>query len=260
MSDWDAERYQRISDPQFDWGQRVLARLEPVPGERILDLGCGTGRLTRELQRLLGRGTAVGLDRSGAMLAVARASALPPPARPVRYVLGDGTALPFVAAFHAIFSAATMHWILDHARLFGSVHAALAPGGRLVAQCGGRGNLDGLLAHVQPLMGVRPYAAYFEGWRDPWLFAAPGPTAEALERAGFRDVRVWIEAAPTDLRTAAAYAEFVACVCLRHHLDRLPPPLREPFVADVTGRAARATPPFVLDYQRLNIAARRPPA
>ena len=258
MSDWDAERYQRISNPQFDWGQRVLGRLEPVAGERILDLGCGTGRLTRELRRQTGAGAVVGLDRSGAMLAVARASAAAPPARDVQYVLGDGTALPFSAAFDAVFSAATLHWILDHERLFASIHAALVPGGRLVAQCGGRGNLDGLLAHVAPLMSAPPYAASFDGWRDPWHFAAPGPTTEALERAGFGDVHVWIEAAPTDLHTAAAYAEFVACVCLRHHLDRLPLPLREPFVNAVTGRAAREARPFVLDYQRLNIAARRP--
>ncbi len=51
MSDWDASRYHRVSEPQFDWGQRVIARLKPVAGERILDLGCGTARLTQEIQR-----------------------------------------------------------------------------------------------------------------------------------------------------------------------------------------------------------------
>src|SRR5215203_2209566 len=75
MTDWDASRYHRVSEPQFDWGQRVIARLKPVAGERILDLGCGTGRLTQEIQRASPGGPprAVGLDRSGAMLAVARA-------------------------------------------------------------------------------------------------------------------------------------------------------------------------------------------
>ena len=75
-TDWDASRYHRVSEPQFDWGQRVIARLKPVAGERILDLGCGTARLTQAIQRASAGGPAavVGLDRSGSMLAVARAS------------------------------------------------------------------------------------------------------------------------------------------------------------------------------------------
>jgi trans-aconitate 2-methyltransferase len=80
MSEWDASRYHRISGPQFDWGQRVIARLGPAPGERILDLGCGTGRLTQEILAMTPEGRVFGIDRSGAMIAVAR-EAVDPDAR-----------------------------------------------------------------------------------------------------------------------------------------------------------------------------------
>ena len=257
MSDWDAARYHRISAPQFDWGQRVLARLQPAGGERILDLGCGTGRITHEMSASMGHGTVIGADLSGAMLAVARASRGGDPSRHVAYVQASGTALPFREAFDAVFSAATLHWIRDHAAVFASVHGSLRPGGRFVAQCGGAGNLRGLLEQVTPLMEAPAYRSYFDGWRDPWYFADPETTAARLGAAGFTSVEAWLEEAAVDLATADAYAEFVSVVCIRHHLERLPLDLRQPFTSELTGRAARGSPPFVLDYWRLNINARK---
>ena len=78
MAEWDAERYHRVSNPQLEWGRRVLRRLAPQPGERILDIGCGTGRLTAELVSALGEGTVVAVDRSETMLREASAQAANP--------------------------------------------------------------------------------------------------------------------------------------------------------------------------------------
>ena len=260
MTDWDATRYHRVSDPQFDWGQRIIARLQPLAGERILDVGCGTGRLTREIIRAAGgRSTArvIGLDRSGSMLAVARAD----PAVsewPIEYIQGDGAALPFANAFDAIFSAATLHWIHDHPAVFRSVSTALVPNGRFVAQCGGKGNLQHMLEHAGALMASAPYREHFAGWRGPWNFADAETTAARLQAAGLTGIETWLEEAPVDLETAEKYADFVSCVCIRHHLDRLPPNLRGPFTDDLTARAAGDAHPFTLDYWRLNIDARKP--
>jgi trans-aconitate 2-methyltransferase len=253
MSDWDASRYHRVSEPQFDWGQRVITRLRPGAGERILDLGCGTGRLTHEILRAAGEGPprVVGLDRSGAMLAVARASAT----ESIPFVQADGAALPFRAAFDAVFSAATLHWIHDHDAVFGSVAAALDRGGRFVAQCGGAGNLDRMLRHTARLMASAPYREHFGGWRDPWNFADAATTAARLRNAGFADVNTWLEEAPVDLSTAERYGDFVSCVCIRHHLERLPGALRAPFTQELTALAAADPHPFRLDYWRLNIEA-----
>jgi trans-aconitate 2-methyltransferase len=257
MSDWDAGRYHRISAPQFEWGTQVIARLKPMHGERILDLGCGTGKLTQEIRAAIEGGQVVGLDSSGSMLAVARASAPPKPWLAVAYVHASGLALPFRDVFDAVFSAATLHWIHDHDALFRSVFAALAPGGRFVAQCGGKGNLHRLLERAAGLMSASAYEPYFRGWRDPWIFADASATAERLTRAGFSGVGTWLEEAPADLRNADAFREFVSCVCIRHHLERLPLTLRVPFINEITALAADDEPPFVLDYWRLNIDATR---
>ena len=267
MTDWDAGRYHRISDPQVSWGRRVVERLAPSPGERILDLGCGTGRLTAGIAARTGI-FVVGLDRSAAMLAAADAgdpvdtdSADDVGRGPARLrVRGDGAALPFRPAFGAVFSNAALHWMADHEAVFRSVHEVLVPGGRFVAQCGGEGNLRLLLDRAHALMRGPRFVERFRGWRQPWEFAGESATRARLARAGFEDVDVWLEPAPTTFEGPEAFAEFVSCVCVRDHLDRLTPDEGGDFVAGLTAQAAADDPPFTLDYRRLNIVARKPGA
>lgn len=268
MTDWDAERYHRLSNPQLGWGRRVLERLAPGPGERILDLGCGTGRLTAELFAAIGNGTVVGVDRSATMLTQAAAQNVwhqrPHPigddGLPSRVFLvrADGTHLPFADVFDAVLSTATFHWVLDHDLLFASIYRALAPGGRLVAQCGGAGNLAVLLARADALAARAPFAPYFADWRDPWLFADIPTTMVRLDNAGFRAIDVFLEEAPTTLPDAGTFRDFLSTVCVRHHVAQLPPDLAGVFLDELTSAAAGDDPAFTLDYWRLNILARKP--
>ena len=265
MSDWDAAKYHRISDPQLAWGRSVAARLAPAPGERILDLGCGTGRLTDEIARMPGI-IVVGLDHSAAMLAQAgRGQTGVSPgsdegqtrSRRPRYVRADGAALPFASAFDVIFSAAVFHWIPDHDQLFRSVFDALKPGGRLVAQCGGARNLDRLYGRARALMQSDAYREHFCGWTNFNHFENVADTEQRLHRAGFDDLDVSLVSSPVTFDTPAAFNEFVAAVCLRHHLDRLPEGARDGFMGQITADARHDEPPLTLDYWRLNIAARK---
>ena len=173
------------------------------------------------------------------------------------YVRADGAMLPFVSAFDAIFSAAVFHWIPDHDQLFRSVHQALKPGGRLIAQCGGARNLDRLYGRARALMGSSEYRDHFTGWTNFNHFENVADTEQRLSHAGFEAIDVSLVSSPVTFENPAAFSEFVAAVCLRHHLDRLPPAARERFMTQITDQARDDDPPLTLDYWRLNIAARK---
>ena len=155
MPEWNAEAYHRVSDPHVAWGVRVLARLPLEGGECVLDVGCGTGRLTEQLLERLPAGRVVALDISsehaprGARISCASIC------RPGALRAGGRAALPVAGRADAVFSTATFHWVLDHPALFRSVFAALKPGGRLVAQCGGGPNIQRLHDRCE-VLGQRP--------------------------------------------------------------------------------------------------------
>jgi trans-aconitate 2-methyltransferase len=173
-------------------------------------------------------------------------------------VQADGAALPFRRAFDAVVSTATFHWILDHSRLFRSIITALKPGGRLVAQCGGGPNLAVLRGRADVLRSKPRIAPWFDEWQEPWYYADVESTKRRLASAGFVEIDVSLEEAPTPFADADSFREFVATVCVRPYLDRLPVEERKIFLNELTMAAAGDAPAFTLDYWRLNIAARRP--
>jgi trans-aconitate 2-methyltransferase len=163
----------------------------------------------------------------------------------VEFVVADlGRPLP-VDPVDAILSTATFHWVPDHDMLFRNLAAVLHPGGRLVAQFGGVGNIERLLQVVEGLGQPRHGQHHFE-------------TAEATDRrlreAGFEAVETWLSEEPTSFATRQELETFLATVCLRAHLPRIPERDRAAFVAAVADRL----PGHAIDYVRLNIAARRP--
>jgi trans-aconitate 2-methyltransferase len=239
--EWNASSYERVSAPQEAWGRDVLDRLDLRGDERVLDAGCGTGRVTAALLERLPRGRVVAVDGSQAMVDEARAR------------LGDRADVFAADLLHlqldepvdAALSTATFHWIADHERLFARLHAALKPGAPFVAQCGGAGNIANVAAAI-----ARVDHPALRGWPGPWNFATPADTAARLARAGFTDVWTWLQdwpIAPEDPH------EFLATVVLGSHLDRLPEDERDGFVAAVL---ARLESPVTIGYVRLNILAR----
>ena len=241
--DWDAGSYERVSGPQEAMGREVLDRLDLRGDERVLDAGCGTGRVTALLAERVPDGEVLAVDGSAAMVRRAR-ERLGDRARVFR---ADLLELELDADVDAILSTATLHWIGDHDRLFARLRAALRPGGRLVAQCGGAGNI----ASVQAALARVAHPA-LEGWAGPWRFASPGETAERLRRGGWADVWTWRQDFPVRPQEPR---EYLATVVLGSHLERLPEGDRGPFVDAVLDALPR---PLEVDYVRLNVLARRP--
>ncbi len=246
--DWDAASYDRVSDPQLGWAREQLERLELRGDEVLVDAGCGSGRVTALLIDLVPRGRVYAVDVAPSMAAHAKEAL----GERATVFCQDLVELDIPEPVDAIFSNATFHWIHDHDALFAALHRTLGPGGQLVAQCGGRGNIDRFRNLADEVAGEEPFAPYFVDWKRPWNYATDTDTEERLRRAGFVDVRCWLEpkaVTPADPRA------FVGTVCLVRHLDPLPEELRGPFV---DGVLARSGDPFVLDYVRLNMTARKP--
>jgi trans-aconitate 2-methyltransferase len=245
--DWDAATYDRISAPQQAWAAEQLDRLALAGDEVVLDAGCGSGKITAELVRRVPEGTVYAVDAAPSMV------------RHTQEALGDRavalcqdlTELALPEPVDVVFSNATFHWIPDHDALFAALHRNLKPGGRLLAQCGGRGNIDAFRHVSEEVAAEEPFAPHFEGWRKPWNYATAEETETRLQAAGFTEASCWLEDRPTELAEPRA---FVQTVCLVRHLDPLPPELHDEFVDRVMERVDK---PLVLGYVRLNMVARR---
>jgi len=244
MQSWDPVTYARNARFVSDLGAPVVELLAPQAGERILDLGCGDGVITRALADL--GCDVVGVDSSAAQIAATRARGLD--ARVV-----DGQALDFDGEFDAVFSNAALHWMRDAPRVIAGVHRALRPGGRFVAECGGHGCVatihDALIAELDA-RGLDGRAA------SPWYF----PTVEAygahLDAGGFDartiqlfprptplpgDIMGWLETfAESFTRVLAPAARFAYLAAVRARI--------EPALCDATGA-------WTADYVRLRFAA-----
>jgi trans-aconitate 2-methyltransferase len=244
--DWDAATYERLSGPLTAMGTEVLDRLVLRGDETVLDAGCGTGNVTRVLHERLPHGRVIAVDAAPSMVEQAR-ELLP---ADVEVRQADLLELTLAEPVDAVLSTATFHWIADHERLFANLHALLAPGGRLVAQCGGSGNVAEVKQAGRDVARETRFARYFDGWAEDWTFATPAETERRLRAAGFTDVWCWLSRVDVDPGDPAGY---LSALCLGSFLARLPEELHEPFVA---AALERLPDPLEIHYVRLNMLGR----
>lgn len=241
---WDPASYARNARFVSDLGSPVLELLAPRSGERILDLGCGDGVLTKKLVDL--GCEVVAVDSSAAQIEAARALGLD-----ARVMAAEE--LPFQNEFDAVFSNAVLHWIPRADAMIAGVHRSLKPGGRFVAECGGHGCVRTIETALVEAMDRRRLDG---SARVPWYFPTPGDYATRLERAGFRVDSIALIPRPTPLPgDIVGWLETFA----HGFLAVFPADARAEYLQEVRAalepRLRDASGTWIADYVRLRFAA-----
>ena len=245
LLEWDARSYDALPLPHKRWGPAAIARLRLAGDETVADLGAGTGRDAQQLLAVLPRGRVLAIDGSQQMLAQLR-DRLAGQLDRVQVLQADlREPLPATEPVDAVLSVATLHWLPDHAQVFGSVARMLRPGGQFVAEAGGLGNIAGVRAVLGELGA--------DDGRDIWNFAGAAETRARLAAAGFTGIEVGLVPDPAWLRVGGPAGgvpghRHPRCAPARPAARR-----RQPFVRAVAGRLDEP----VVDYVRLQIRATR---
>lgn len=257
VESWNGRDYERHSSHQRAWGSNLIAELPLRGDERILDLGCGDGSLTRQLAERVPRGSVLGIDAAAEMLEAAGEKCAPNMV--VRHL--DINDLTFEAEFDVVFSNASLHWVHDHAALLQNIHRALRPGGIVRVQFGCDGNCPNLLACLRRQMATPPFPEAFAGFRWPWYFPALPAYENMLRRSGFARWRAWIENKDQRFAGPDAIIGWIDNPCLIPFVQALPAELRKPFrdrVVEATlARTRRTDGSHVEAFVRMNVWARK---
>lgn len=246
MSDrWDSSLYE--SDHAFVWkhGAALLPLLNPQAGERVLDLGCGTGRLTSEIAAT-GAST-LGVDSSPEMIGQARQNY-----PKLKFQLADARSLQVDEPFDAVFSNAALHWIVDARLVVQAICRALKRGGRFVAEFGGKGNNCLVMTALEQAGAVDPLRTFY--------FPSVGEYSTLLESEGFEVHLATLFDRPTELEDPVRGMEQWLVMFQQKALDTIPADLRRSAVANVEERLRPILfyeGKWHVDYRRLRIIAVR---
>ncbi|MGD1074145.1 MAG: methyltransferase domain-containing protein [Bryobacteraceae bacterium] len=244
---WDSALYEDRHSFVWKRGAELLDLLDPKPGERILDLGCGTGHLTAQMAE---RGAqATGLDASASMIAQARQNY-----PKLKFALGDARQFEAPDPYDAVFSNAALHWIQDAESVVTTVARALKPGGRFVLEMGAKQNNARIAQALDTVLRERGYAP-----RSPWYYPTAGEYATLLERHGFEIAALWTFDRPTKLEHPEKGLREWLDMFAGDWFTGVPPKEREEVAGEIESRLRAALwrdGAWWADYQRLRVIAR----
>jgi trans-aconitate methyltransferase len=239
---WDPGAYAANSESQLAWARERIARLHLRRDERLLDVGCGDGKVTAELARAVPQGAVTGIDASPQMIEFAR-NAFPPAEFPnLEFRLMDARHIRFVDPFDLVFSNATLHWVDDHQAFLRGVAGCLRSGGRLVVSCGGQGNAHDVFVALRTEMRLKRWREFFRRLAAPYFFYRPEDYEKWLPRFGFQTCDVRLADKDMVWPGRDGLAAWLRTTWMPY-TQRVPEPAREQFIAAVVERYVAIHPP-----------------
>jgi trans-aconitate 2-methyltransferase len=238
---WNAEDYARNSAAQFQWAQELIEKLALRGDERVLDIGCGDGKVSAGIAQRVPHGCVTGVDRSWQMVDLAE-KAFPHADWPnLRFAQMDASRLGFGAGFDVAFSNATLHWVLDHRPVLAGVARSLAKLGRLLFQMGGRGNAADIIAVLDAVRARPQWREWFRDFRFPYGFYAPDEYIPWIREAGLRERRVELISKDMQHNGREGLAGWIRTTWLPY-LERVPAERREDFMQTIIDEYCARSP------------------
>jgi trans-aconitate 2-methyltransferase len=233
MHNWDPKLYSSNSSPQQAWGITLLAKLNLNGNEKVLDVGCGDGKLSVEIAKKLPEGSVLGIDLSNEMITFAR-NHYPPKQFPnLTFIQTDASKLTFNSEFDIAFSNATFHWIRDHEPVLKCLWKCLKPGGLLLAQFGGRRNAEEIFKIVELMIENGKWSPYFRDFVFPFRFYELEEYRDLLKNTSFSVKR--LEKIPKDmvLEGKKGLSEWMSASIMHPYIKRIPQNMKEDFMNEL---------------------------
>jgi len=228
---WNAIDYSVNSSNQKRWAFENIWKLNLNGNERILDIGCGDGKITAELSKIIPNGFVIGIDNSEDMIELAKSSYETGKFPNLQFHLMDASRLDFNSIFDIVFSSSALHWILEHNPVLQGIFNSLRPGGKVFLQMGGKGNAKEFIDNINWVIN-RDWHNYFINFKFPWAFYSPDEYMNLLVDAGFKIVRLELVPKIMVHKNADSLKGWIRTTW-HPYIERIPVQMREKFMNDV---------------------------
>lgn len=242
MYKWDAEAYYKSSADQQKWARELILKLELKGNERVLDIGCGDGKVTAEVAKLLPSGSILGIDNSEEMIHFARKNFPLKKFPNLVFEVRDAKSLSFNSEFDVVFSNASLHWVIDHLAVLEGIEKSLKPSGKVFLQMAGRGSGSKIVEVMETNLKSGKWSRYFKDFSYPYGFYGPEEYKIWLECVGLKAKRV--ELIPRDMiyEKIEGLRAWIRTTWLPY-TERIPEDLRQEFIDDIVNRYVEKYPP-----------------
>jgi trans-aconitate 2-methyltransferase len=258
---WDAETYDNVSTIQEEFALKLIQLRNWTGKEIVMDAGCGSGRVTKILAKIIPNGKIYAVDIDVNMIHKAKANLSQ--FENVTIINSDLLDLSLEitsAKVDVIFSNAVLHWILNHQKLFNIFFELLNLNGQLLIQCGGYGNLKKAISIFDKVKGSKKFKDYFKEWKEEWYFPKPSDTKKLLKEIGYKNIKVYLSEASISFANRSSYSLYLKTVVLWPYLRYIPSNKdKEEYLESILNEIEQNHSEMIwnLDYIRLNILAHK---